>query len=78
MVFHPNIPVPALPGGTDIDPTLVFHRSWGNLSQGVQFSSEATRRRATGLGAHGFLSKPFNSQALLTLLARDPFADNNL
>ena len=42
------------------------------------FGPEATRQRAMGLGAHGFLSKPFRSQALLALLARDPFADSNL
>ena len=42
------------------------------------FGPEATRQRAMGLEAHGFLSKPFRSQALLALLARDPFADSNL
>jgi DNA-binding response OmpR family regulator len=42
------------------------------------FGSEATRRRAMDLGAYGFLSKPFNSHALLTLLARESLSAENL
>jgi len=76
--FHPSIAVPAGPEGTGIDPALILHRSWGNLSQGIQGNFEAPRRRATSLGAHGFVSKLIDSQALLTLLARDPFADGDL
>jgi DNA-binding response OmpR family regulator len=41
------------------------------------FGSEATRRRAMALGAQGFLSKPFNSQALLALLLCQPLMDEN-
>jgi DNA-binding response OmpR family regulator len=41
------------------------------------FGSEATRRRALALGAHGFLSKPFNSHALLALLGHEPLRDGN-
>ncbi|MBI3330321.1 MAG: response regulator [Nitrospinae bacterium] len=33
------------------------------------FGSEATRQRALALGAYGFLSKPFSSQALLSALS---------
>jgi two-component system, NtrC family, response regulator len=39
------------------------------------FGSEATRRQAMALGAHRFLSKPFNSQALLALLGLEPLPD---
>jgi DNA-binding response OmpR family regulator len=39
------------------------------------FGSRAIHQRAMALGAHGFLSKPFNSQALLALLASDSLPD---
>jgi DNA-binding NtrC family response regulator len=39
------------------------------------FGSGVIRQRAMALGAHGFLSKPFNSQALLALLASGTLLD---
>jgi two-component system response regulator PilR (NtrC family) len=39
------------------------------------FGSEATRQRAMSSGAHGFLSKPFNSQVLLALLGGKALPD---
>jgi DNA-binding NtrC family response regulator len=39
------------------------------------FGSGAMRQRAMALGAHGFLSKPFSSQALLALLASESLPD---
>jgi DNA-binding NarL/FixJ family response regulator len=42
------------------------------------FGSEAAGRGAMDLGAYGFLSKPFNSQALLILLVRELLSGENL
>jgi hypothetical protein len=88
MDFHPSIPVSALPGGTGSDPALVLHRSWGNLSRDEQIRPRYDRVRLARhtcilniLSSHhidGFLSKPFHRQALLALLAGEPFADSNL
>jgi DNA-binding response OmpR family regulator len=69
-----------LPTGDGMD-ILAYARAQQPLARVIvvtAFDSEATRRRGMGLGAHGFLSKPFNSQALMTLLAGDPFTDGNL
>jgi DNA-binding NtrC family response regulator len=63
-----------LPTGDGLD-VLAYARTQQPSAQVIvmtAFGSEAARRRAMALGACGFLSKPFNSQALLGLLRDCP------
>jgi DNA-binding NtrC family response regulator len=56
--------------GMDILAYVRAHQPQAKVIVMTAFGSEATRQRALTLGAHGFLSKPFSSQALLDLIAR--------
>jgi DNA-binding NtrC family response regulator len=56
--------------GMDILAYVRAHQPQAKVIVMTAFGSEATRQRALTRGAHGFLSKPFSSQALLDLLAR--------
>jgi DNA-binding NtrC family response regulator len=69
-----------LPTGDGMD-ILAYARAKQPLARVIvmtAFGSEATRRRAMDLGAYGFWRKPFNSHALLTLLARESLSGDNL
>ena len=70
--------MPPTGDGMDI---LAYARATQPLARVIvmtAFGSGATRRRAMDAGAYGFLSKPFNSQALLTLMAGEPLSDENV
>jgi DNA-binding NtrC family response regulator len=56
--------------GMDILAYASAHQPQAKVIVMTAFGSEATRQRALALGAHAFLSKPFNSQALVDLLTR--------
>jgi two-component system response regulator AtoC len=56
--------------GMDILAYARAHQPQTKVIVMTAFGSEATRQRALTLGAHAFLSKPFNSQALVDLLTR--------
>jgi DNA-binding response OmpR family regulator len=56
--------------GMDILAYVRAHQPQAKVIVMTAFGSDATRQRVFTLGAHGFLSKPFSSQALLDLLAR--------
>jgi DNA-binding response OmpR family regulator len=68
-----------LPTGDGMD-VLAYARAQQPQARVVvmtAFGSGAIRQRAIALGAHGFLSKPFNSQALLALLAPGSLSDGS-
>ena len=56
--------------GMDILAYARAHQPQAKVIVMTAFGSEATRQRTLTLGAHAFLSKPFNSQALVDLLTR--------
>jgi DNA-binding NtrC family response regulator len=69
-----------LPTGDGMD-ILAYARAKQPLAQVIvmtAFGSKAAGRGAMDLGAYGFLRKPFNSQALLTFLARETLSGENL
>lgn len=58
--------------GMDILAYARTHHPQAKVIIMTAFGSDATRQRVLAYGAHAFLSKPFNGEALLAILTQDP------